>query len=464
MNELPSLHCILGSILFEEEPSFFTEEYIDEFIETTLHLFDEYLSNCPTLFSEPDFEIILFEEVKELLEIQFENNTQILDDDLLEDDLNNLLEFTFQIYLSTFGQERSIKNTENYNSFIQHSIIIEEKINKLRNAPQPAQRTNEWYQFRHNLITASNAYKAFESQATINQLIYDKCQPLKITSEEDTEVKLVNTNTPLHWGQKYEPLSVMFYENKYNTQVEDFGCIQHEHYSFIGASPDGIISKKDSDRYGRMLEIKNVVNREITGIPKKEYWVQMQLQMEVCDLDECDFLETKFIEYPDKEAFYKDNNNKHDNNKHDNNKHDNNKNINENDLTISSEGKVKGIILQFHTKEGKPFYSYKPLNLITSQQICEWEESQLEKYESTPYYYTFMKFIYWKLEIVSCVLVIRNKEWFQTNIGQLEKVWRIIERERIHGYEHRAPNKKLKKETKQNEIVETKCLLTVKKV
>ena len=45
-----------------------------------------------------------------------------------------------------------------------------------------------------------------------------------------------------------------------------------------------------------MLEIKNIVNREINGIPKKEYWIQMQLQMEVCDLGECDFLETRFKE------------------------------------------------------------------------------------------------------------------------------------------------------------------------
>ena len=35
---------------------------------------------------------------------------------------------------------------------------------------------------------------------------------------------------------------------------------------------------------------------KLDGIPKKEYWIQMQLQMEVCDLDECDFLETRFIE------------------------------------------------------------------------------------------------------------------------------------------------------------------------
>jgi hypothetical protein len=38
--------------------------------------------------------------------------------------------------------------------------------------------------------------------------------------------------------------------------------------------------------------------------------------------------------------------------------------------------------------------------------------------------------------------VTRNKQWFADNIGQLEKVWRTIEHERITGYEHRAPKRK----------------------
>ena len=46
-----------------------------------------------------------------------------------------------------------------------------------------------------------------------------------------------------------------------------------------------------------MLEVKNIYNREIRGIPKEEYWIQMQIQMETCDLDICDFLETRFLEY-----------------------------------------------------------------------------------------------------------------------------------------------------------------------
>jgi len=229
-------------------------------------------------------------------------------------------------------------------------------------------------------------------------------------------------------------LSIMLYEVDNNTKVEDFGCIQHPKYKFIGASPDGIVVDKKSERYGRMLEIKNVVSREINGIPKKEYWIQMQLQMEVCDLNECDFLETKFVEYPDSYSYQTDiiMNDQTDENIF--------------DSTISLDGKQKGIIIYFHTKEGKPFYAYKPLNVKTNKDVQDWEENTLSLYQSKKYNYTFFKFIYWKLEKLSCVLVLRNREWFVNNVGQLEKVWKIIEEERVTGYEHRAPIKKSKKE------------------
>jgi len=331
--------------------------------------------------------------------------------------------------------------------------IIEQKIQILRDAYQPAQRTTEWYQFRWNLITASNAWKAFESQSNINQLIYEKCQPIKpVSTELDDGDKMVNVNTPLHWGQKYEPLSVLIYEDKFNTKVEDFGCIQHKRYKFLGASPDGVIVNKESDRYGRMLEIKNVVSREITGIPKKEYWTQMQLQMEVCDLDQCDFLETKFIEYSDSHAYEADS-------KNDVDQEDNN------NTTISADGKLKGMIVYFHRNDGTPFYAYKPLHLKTHEEITEWEETTVATYQSEPYGYLFMKFIYWKLEVCSCVLVLRKQDWFKNNIQQLENVWNIIEKERKTGYEHRAPVKKTKKEASiYTQKPSQGCLLTFNKI
>jgi hypothetical protein len=44
------------------------------------------------------------------------------------------------------------------------------------------------------------------------------------------------------------------------------------------------------------------------------------------------------------------------------------------------------------------------------------------------------------------VLVCRNRQWFKDNISLLQEIWTTIEKERISGYEHRAPNRKSKKE------------------
>jgi hypothetical protein len=155
----------------------------------------------------------------------------------------------------------------------------------------------------------------------------------------------------MHWGQKYEPVSVMYYEDTYNTTVDEYGCIQHSIYHFLGASPDGIVSDPLKPRFGRMLEIKNIVNREIDGIPKKEYWIQMQLQMETCDLNECDFLETRFKEYNNYNEFKEDG-----------------------DFLVSRDKKKKGIILYFSSKEGRPTYVYKPIRMREEEFEDSWNQ------------------------------------------------------------------------------------------
>jgi hypothetical protein len=94
----------------------------------------------------------------------------------------------------------------------------------------------------------------------------------------------------------------------------------------------------------------------------------------------------------------------------------------------------------------------------------------VSKYESEKHNMLFIKHIYWKLEKVSCVLVTRNKKWFQDNIGQIENIWRIIEKERISGFNHRAPNKRPKTEHQQNTKItnffekEEGCLINLNKI
>jgi len=298
-----------------------------------------------------------------------------------------------------------------------------EKIQTLREKPQPEQRTPDWYARRNNLITASAASKAFGTQASVNQLIYEKCK--KYCEGEDggggnTGPMQGSVGSPLHWGQRYEPVTVMVYEHRNRSKLGEFGCIQHDHYPFIGASPDGINVDPTSTIYGRMVEIKNIFNREITGRPKEEYWIQTQIQMEVCDLDECDFVETRFKEFESEE-----------------------------DYIAAAPANEKGVILWFQsapalTKQGAvsppiQLYEYAPIG-ATVEEYEKWEVDMFAKHELLRS--IWVRTIYWYLDEYSCVLVKRNRIWFEEAVKVLQNVWLTIEEERQTGYEHRAPKRK----------------------
>jgi putative phage-type endonuclease len=442
-DDLDNLDNILDRIEPRAEvPQPKTQEDRVQLLESIIEVMKDYVNDNPNALIEEDFNDTFIDSVTELMMLQLGYDDENEEDDDMEekkDLLEDIIEEAAEYFYDNFMPERSFEDTFVIEEFDKEEIT--KKIEYLRNKPQPDQRTQEWYEFRHNLITASNAYKAFEGESTRNQLIYEKCQPLKISENS----LFVNINTPFHHGQKYEPLSVMVYENKYGVKVGDFGCIQHDKYSFLGASPDGINIDIASPTYGRMLEIKNIVNRVIDGIPKKEYWVQMQMQMETCDLDECDFLETKFVEYNDSDE---------------STAYD--KFICDGSFNTSSNNQLKGVMMYFAKEDGNPNYVYCPLNIKTLADFTKWEEAMLEMYQNKM---TWIKNIYWKLEQLSCVLVLRNKEWFANSIKKLQEVWNIIEKERISGHEHRAPNKRVKKEMPKLDPVSSNggCLLNFNK-
>ena len=69
----------------------------------------------------------------------------------------------------------------------------------------------------------------------------------------------------------------------------------------------------------------------------------------------------------------------------------------------------------------------------------------------------WIKNIFWKLEIYSCVLVLRNKLWLKNAIPYIEEIWNIILKERISGFDHRAPKKR--KSSVAPVIIVNKCYI-----
>ena len=414
---------IVESILktkYQSKEKTIDEEQLEDIITCCLEWLDDFVRSNMKLFHYKDYE----EHWRSFLEDIYEDNYYELlgeNDDIIQTIIDQTIERYYCI-IPLRSRETStilyVPNKSHITNTLNHLKSLNEKL--------PAQRTTEWYDFRHNLLSASSLWKVFDTDAIQNQLIFEKCQPI-----QTDKYSHVNINSPLHWGQKYEPLSIMYYEYTYDTKISEYGCIPHDTYSFIGASPDGINTKKDNDRYGRMLEIKNVVSRVIDGIPKKEYWIQMQLQMECCNLDECDFLECKFDTYNNAEEFYNDN-------------------IEDDICNTSSDGCYKGMIMVFFDN-GRPVYEYMPIQIQSKTDINIWMNKTMKTNEQ----YTWVQNDYWKLSTVSCVLVERNKEWFQSIVPEIKSFWDTIIYEREHGYDHRKPNKRQKKENNQDSTTYT---------
>lgn len=412
MNNLPELKDIFNEFVIEKKQTYIlSENEKEDLIESLLEYLDDFVSqNIKTLHNgtyKDEWIDFLNETIYKLL-------PEDVQDVNIQDEVDTIIHNTIELYQYVVPRRSYYKTFTKKKITDEEMVILKDKLDIVydKDSKQPPQRTQKWYEFRYNLLSASSIWKALDKENYKNQLIYEKCSPLNTA-----KYNYVNVNSPFHWGQKYEPISQAYYEHVYNTKIEEFGCIPHSKYDFLGASPDGINVDPKSSKYGTMLEIKNIVNRDITGIPKKEYWIQTQLQMECCDLNECDFLECRFHEYENHDDFEKDGT-----------------------FQKTHDDNYKGIIICFQ-KDGKPYYEYMPFG-CTKTAFEKWEQEVMEKNKDI----TWVSNIYWKLVEVSCVLIPRNKFWFERVKDELEDVWKTIVKERVTGYEHRKPKSRVKKQ------------------
>jgi putative phage-type endonuclease len=172
---------------------------------------------------------------------------------------------------------------------------MDSRVVELLKRRQYEQRTPEWYEVRTSLVTASSAasllvrdkktcedyIKEYELEE-IFKLDGKCCNPystkLKYFLDKCKQGKFTG-NVATFWGQMYEPVVTDLYSLEYSTNVMEFGLMTHPKYPWLGASPDGICPN------GVMLEIKCPYRRKITGITPFYYWIQVQLQLEVYNLE-----------------------------------------------------------------------------------------------------------------------------------------------------------------------------------
>jgi len=86
-------------------------------------------------------------------------------------------------------------------------------------------------------------------------------------------------------GREKEPEAIEFFEWHTGLQVDVTGSVEHPEYSFLRASPDGLVG------LNACLEIKCPANGKTYSYKEKPvYEWQMRMQMEVLDVDLCYFV------------------------------------------------------------------------------------------------------------------------------------------------------------------------------
>ena len=284
------------------------------------------------------------------------------------------------------------------------------QLEEIKRIPVIVQRTDEWFNTRKNLITASDIGQALNKGKFGNQkqFIIKKVDAL-LSSEN---VYIQSDSPPLLWGTKFEEVANKIYMNRNKTIVYEFGLIKHPTIKFFGASPDGI------SELGIMLEIKCPYRRKIDGSIPEQYWMQIQGQLEVCNLEECDYLECKLYEYETEKEFINDT-------------HDN--------KILTKDLKEKGIIIEYRENNERK-YLYSELNK-TTKYLIKWKKSILTNFTITSSY----KIYYWRLNKYFCTRVYRDQEFFNNNIKHLEFLWDKIEYYKEHQVDYISDIKKNKK-------------------
>jgi hypothetical protein len=167
--------------------------------------------------------------------------------------------------------------------------------------PQTAQHGADWYSQRAHRLTASEFSQVLDGRRAA--LLRSKLnppadadrphgQPTGI-AQPDGEM---NATT---WGHRFERLTRQIYELEIagvGTVCDTLGRFQHLIYPWLSASPDGVVLS--GPVAGRLVEIKSPKTRQPGIFVPADYYAQMQVQMEVCDIDAVDFIEAQFAQRP----------------------------------------------------------------------------------------------------------------------------------------------------------------------
>lgn len=327
-------------------------------------------------------------------------------------------------------------------------------------ASLPPQKSEGWFRQRDGLISGS------VSGTVLNMNKHQAQYTFLLDKVLGAEFK---GNYATYHGNIFEDAVRLMYEYNNDVHTEEFGLMPHydKDMKILGASPDGIVSpycrdmKTPTQLVGRMLEIKCPSMRKIQYSGKIKdnicpvyYWCQIQQQLECLNLDECDFIQCNIERYKGREEWLADTHP-------------------ECDFRSAKYGNMRGIVIELVEQnltatdfnsygfyddmtvwtKSKPVYppkldmSLKELDEWVLKELgdieknnkknyFEWKEKMNLEYQKPekerkivprPKNMVLYGITYWRLVEQNCTLILREREWFKSQLPTYNKIWGYVE-------------------------------------
>ena len=347
----------------------------------------------------------MYNEIKKYLDVNHHNIYKL--DQIFIHDLFLELKVNLKLLkVPNYKLKKTLILKDVYKYFI-NILHIDPVVINISKRKQPEQRTPEWYDMRYNMVTASDAATVITKLENVSSSELKKITLHKAFKSKKDLIRtkilrddVFKGNKYTQHGQIFEEVASLIYQKRENTYIIEFGLIKHPTISIIGASPDGITKNKI------MIEIKAPYSRVINGLVPSNYWIQMQLQLEVCDLETCHFVEIKSEMYNSDIDYYND--------------------INSTDKLLTSDGLEKGIIIRCkNNNSDKNIYLYPHIDIYKNFDLLEdWKQ---KTYDYNKNIYDEVEIKYWKITKYMCTVVERDRNWFKSNLNKFYDFWKEVD-------------------------------------
>lgn len=264
--------------------------------------------------------------------------------------------------------------------------VRRQEVERILSLPQIPQRTAAWYEQGRSVLTASEFSSIFGSPRAIRQLAFTKVGAQATQQQQTNRLACLTCEMgPFDWGIRFEPVVKQILAKQWGAKIIDSGRLIHPSDPLLAASPDGfIIEANESERIGRLIEIKCPISREVGVEIPFEYWCQMQIQMEVTGIEECEYVEVKLD-------------------------------------SISP----KKLDLSGAVPDG---YVWLFQNSITCQMSYVYTETERDEAEKSGL--DLIETIPWRMNQLYNKTVIRDKSWFQSTEKARQDFWDIVRQAR----------------------------------